>query len=140
RRLTTTGLLHEPQISGRPRPVVICEPDVESFQEPLRSLLARRATSRELIAVERVEEVVGVTRQRQPCLVMVNATSRVAEVYAVAQTLRADLALSDLAMVAVLEARVGAAPDLLTCGFDDVLAKPVMVNELERFLTPADLR
>ncbi|HEY0987856.1 MAG TPA: response regulator [Kofleriaceae bacterium] len=140
RGLIGSGLVHETQAGTRPRPVVICEPDVESFQEPLRSLLARRATSRELIAVERVEEVVGVARQRQPCLVMVNATSRVAEVCAVAQTLRADLALSDLAMVAVLEARVERPPDLLTAGFDAVLAKPVMVNELERFLIPADLR
>ncbi|HZJ63715.1 MAG TPA: response regulator [Kofleriaceae bacterium] len=140
RGLIGSGLVHEIQAGMRPRPVVICEPDVESFQEPLRSLLARRATSRELIAVERVEELVGVARQRQPCLVMVNATSRVAEVCAVAQTLRADLALSDLAMVAVLEARVERPPDLLTAGFDAVLAKPVMVNELERFLIPADLR
>jgi len=140
RRLIGAGLVQETPIAGRARPVVICDPDVESFQEPLRSLLARRATSRELIAVERIDDLVGVTRQRQPCLVMVNATSRVAEVCAVAQTLRADLALSDLAMVAVLEARVGRPPDLLTCGFDAVLAKPVMVNELERFLTPADLR
>jgi CheY-like chemotaxis protein len=140
RGLIGTGLVHETQAGTRPRPVVICEPDVESFQEPLRSLLARRTTSRELIAVDRVDEVVGVTRQRQPCLVMVNATSRVAEVCAVAQTLRADLALSDLAMVAVLEARVERPPDLLTAGFDAVLAKPVMVNELERFLIPADLR
>ena len=140
RGLIGSGLVHEIQAGMRPRPVVICEPDVESFQEPLRSLLARRATSRELIAVERVDELVGVARQRQPCLVMVNATSRVAEVCAVAQTLRADLALSDLAMVAVLEARVERPPDLLTAGFDAVLAKPVMVNELERFLIPADLR
>ncbi|HSS01075.1 MAG TPA: response regulator [Kofleriaceae bacterium] len=140
RRLISAGLVQETQASARARPVVICDPDVESFQEPLRSLLARRATSRELIAVERIDDVIGVTRQRQPCLVMVNATSRVAEVCAVAQTLRADLALADLAMVAVVEARVGRRPDLLNCGFDAVLAKPVRLNELERFLIPADLR
>jgi hypothetical protein len=40
----------------------------------------------------------------------------------------------------VLEARVTRPPDLLAAGFDAVLAKPVMVHELERFLTPADLR
>jgi DNA-binding Lrp family transcriptional regulator len=140
RGLVRCGLVHESTHGSRARPVVICDPDVELFQEPLRSLLARRATSRELIAVDRIDEVVGVTRQRQPCLVMVNATARVAEVCAVAQALRADLALSDLAMVAVLEARVGRAPDLLAAGFDAILAKPVMVNELERFLIPSDLR
>lgn len=140
RGLIASGLVQETQAGTRARPVVICDPDVESFQEPLRSLLARRATSRELIAVDRVDDVIGVTRQRQPCLVVVNATSRVAEVCAVAQALRGDLGLSDLAMVAVLEARVGRPPDLLTCGFDAVLAKPVIVNELERFLIPADLR
>jgi len=140
RGLITSGLVHEVHAGSRPRPVVICEPDVEAFQEPLRSLLARRATSRELIAVDRVDDVVEVSRQRQPCLVMVNATSQVAEVCAVAQALRADLALSDLAMVAVVEARVGRATDLLSAGFDAVLAKPVMVSELERFLIPADLR
>jgi len=30
--------------------------------------------------------------------------------------------------------------DLLAAGFDAILAKPVMVHELERFLIPADLR
>lgn len=140
RGLLTSGLVHETQPGTRPRPVVICDPDVESFQEPLRSLLARRPTPRELIAVERVEQLVGTTRERQPCLVMVNASSRIAEVCAVAQALRADLALSDVAMVAVLEARGSQPPDLLAAGFDAVLAKPVMVNDLERFLIPADLR
>lgn len=124
----------------RVRPVVICEPDVEAFQQPLRVLLARRATSRELITVDRVEQVLGVTRQRQPCMIVVNATERIAEVCAVAHAVRTDLALSDVAMIAVLEARVGRPPDLLSAGFDAVLAKPVMVTELERFLTPADLR
>src|SRR5256885_9924800 len=32
------------------------------------------------------------------------------------------------------------APALLAAGFDAILAKPVMVNDLERFLIPADLR
>lgn len=129
---------HDPR--PRHRPVVVCDPDVEAFQEPLRARLAQRATARELISVERVDDVVGVTRRRQPCLVLVNATSRVAEVCAVAQALRADPALSDLAMIAVLEARVGRPPDLVAAGFDAVLAKPVIVDELERFLIPADLR
>ena len=124
----------------RPRPVVICEPDVETFQQPLRSLLARRTTARELIAVDRIEHVLRVTRQHQPCMVMVNATARVAEVCAVAQAVRADLGLADVAMIAVLEARVGRTPELMSAGFDAVLAKPVMVNDLERFLIPADLR
>jgi CheY-like chemotaxis protein len=138
RGLIARGLVHETQIG--PRPVVICEPDVEAFQEPLRALLAQRATSRQLIPVDRVDEVVGVARQRQPCLVVVNATSRIAAVCAVAQVLRADLALADLAMVAVLEARVRRTPDLLAAGFDAILAKPVRVDDLERFLIPADLR
>jgi hypothetical protein len=124
----------------RIRPVVICEPDVDTFQQPLRSLLARRATARELIAVDRVEHVLGVTRQRLPCMVVVNATARVAEVCAVAHAVRTDLTLSDVAMIAVLEARVGRTPDLMSAGFDAVLAKPVMVHDLERFLIPADLR
>jgi len=138
RGLITRGLVHETPIG--PRPVVICEPDVEAFQQPLRSLLAHRATARELIAVDRVDEVLGVIRQQRPCLVMLNATARVAEACAVAQVLRKDLALPDLAIVAVLEPRVGPAPDLLTAGFDAVLTKPVMVHDLERFLIPADLR
>lgn len=123
----------------RARPVVIWEPDVDTFEQPLRALLAQRATARELIAVGRVDEVVGVARQRQACLVLVNATARVAEVCEVAHALRGDLALSDLAMVAVVEPRTVAAPDLVAAGFDAVLAKPVMVGELERFLIPADL-
>jgi len=122
------------------RPVVICEPDIETFQQPLRALLARRATSRELIAVDRVDQLLGVARQRQPCLVMINATARIAEVCAVAHAVRSDLALADVAMVAVVEARVGRPPELLSAGFDAVVAKPVMIHDLERFLIPADLR
>lgn len=140
RGLIAAGLVHETQPGPRPRPVVICDPDVEAFHEPLRSLLAHRTTPRELIAVDRVEQVVGATRDQKPCLVMVNATDHVAESCAVAQALRADHALADVAVVAVLEARVARPPDLLTAGFDAVLAKPVMVHELERFLSPADPR
>lgn len=140
RGLIASGLLLEIQSGPRARPVVICDPDVETFHEPLRSLLARRARSRELIAVDRIDDLVGVTRQQKPCLVMVNATARVAEVCAVAHAVRTDLALSDVAMIAVLEARVSRPPDLLAAGFDAILAKPVMVNELERFLIPLDLR
>ncbi|HMG21595.1 MAG TPA: response regulator [Kofleriaceae bacterium] len=139
RGLIGSGLVHEVQPPARPRPVVICDPDVVAFEQPLRALLARRATARELIAVG-VDEVVGVTRQRQACLVMVNATARVREACAVAQALRGDRALADLAMVAVVDPRASRAPDLLAAGFDAVLAKPVMVHELERFLIPADLR
>jgi CheY-like chemotaxis protein/DNA-binding Lrp family transcriptional regulator len=139
-RLIMRELIHETVRGARARPVVICEPDVETFQAPLRALLARRATARELIAVDHVHDLVAVTRRHRPCLVMVNATARVAEVCAVAQALRADLALSDLAMVAVVEARAARTPDLITAGFDAIHAKPVMVHELERFLIPADLR
>lgn len=130
---------HAPAVPAA-RPVVICEPDVEAFQEPLRGLLARRAQPRELVAVDRVDDVAGAVRQHQACLAIVNATSRVAEACAAARALRADLALSDLAMVAVVEARAAAGPDLVSAGFDAVLAKPVMVTDLERFLIPADLR
>jgi CheY-like chemotaxis protein len=139
RRLIVRGLVHPLASGPRPRPVVICEPDVAEFHAPLRLLLARRATSRALIAVDRIADVVDAARQHQACLVMVNATARVPEVCAVAQALRADLALSDLAMIAVLEARVDRSPELLAAGFDAVLGKPLMVDELERFLTPADL-
>lgn len=138
RRLVARGLVHLVPVGPRPRPVVICEPDVAEFHAPLRSLLAQRATARELIAVGRIDEVVEATRQHQACLVLVNATARIPEVCAVAHALRADLAFPDLAMIAVLEARVDRTPELLAAGFDAILGKPMMVNELERFLTPAD--
>jgi DNA-binding response OmpR family regulator len=134
------GLVHEPSLGPRSRPVVICEPDIDAFHEPLRSLLASRATARELIAVDRLDEIVEASRRHQPCLVLVNATSHVAEVRAVAHALRAEQALADVAMVAVLEARGHRTPDLLEAGFDAVFTKPVMVGQLERFLMPADLR
>ncbi|HET7500288.1 MAG TPA: response regulator [Kofleriaceae bacterium] len=126
--------------SIRPRPVVILEPDVAAFEQPLRELLAERATPRELIAVGRVDDIASVARQRHPCLVLINATAHIAEACAVAHALRRDLALSDLAMVAVVEPRTVPPPDLVAAGFDAVLAKPLPVGELERFLNPADLR
>jgi CheY-like chemotaxis protein len=138
--LLRRGLVHEPGASTRPRPVVIWEPDVDAFHEPLRALLAGRPVARELIAVDQLAEVVDASRRHQPCLVLVNASARTAEACAIAHALRAELGLADVAMVAVLEARGHRPADLLAAGFDAVLAKPVMVGQLERFLMPADLR
>lgn len=124
----------------RSRPVVIWEPDVEAFEQPLRARLAQRAVPRELIAVARVSEVAPVARQRHACLVVINASAHAAEASAIAHSLRSDLGLSDLAMVAVFEPRTTPPHDLAAAGFDAVLTKPLTVGELERFLIPADLR
>jgi CheY-like chemotaxis protein len=126
--------------SLRARPVVICEPDIDTFEHPLRALLAQRATARPLIAVSRIDEVAGVARERQACLVLINVTAKIAEACAVAHTLRSERSLSDLAMVAMVEPRTTPSSDLATAGFDAVLAKPVLIGEIERFLIPADLR
>jgi CheY-like chemotaxis protein len=139
RDLIARGLLVELARPPRSRPVVICEPDVAAFREPLRSLLLHRATPRELIAVDGLDEVVQTALRRHPCLVVVNASAQVTAACQVAQALRADRALADLAMVAVLEPRAPPSPDLEAAGFDAVLGKPLRVAELERFLTPTDL-
>ncbi|MEO7733093.1 MAG: response regulator, partial [Kofleriaceae bacterium] len=87
RGLVARGLAIEVEPAPVARPVVICEPDVEEFQAPLRSLLQRRATPRELVAVDRLDDVVATSRRLRPCLVMVNASARTEEVCAIAQAL-----------------------------------------------------
>ncbi|HLL24827.1 MAG TPA: hypothetical protein VK427_21990, partial [Kofleriaceae bacterium] len=124
-----------------PRPVMICEPDADAFQLPLRAMLQQRPLPRELIAIEQLGELVTAARQHRPCLVLLNTTSRTDEARAVAQALRTERALRDVAMVAVTEPRAGlAAPELLSAGFDAVFAKPVLIGELERFLTSSSPR
>lgn len=140
RALIARGLVVELPRAGRARPVIICEPDAAAFREPLRALLQQRPTPRELIAVESLDDVVATALRRHACLVMVNASARVPAACAVAQALRADRTLTDLAMVAVLEPRAAPSGDLVAAGFDTVLGKPLRVAELERFLTPTDLR
>ena len=112
-----------------------------AFQVPLRSLLQHRSTMRELVTVARIADLVGAVQQHHPCLVLVNASDRLAEAQAVGRALRVDGAPRDLAIVAVLEPRATATTaELLAAGFDAVFTKPVLAGDLERFLVTTSLR
>lgn len=137
--LVARGLVIEVRPQGRPRPVLVYEPDVDTFHEPLRAHLQRRATPRDLIAVEHPGQLLVAARKLHPCLVLVNASTREAEACRVARALREDRELADLAIVAVLEVRSTPISELLAAGFDALLRKPIRLDELERFLIPADL-
>lgn len=136
RDLVDRGLLVE-QVAVARRPIVILEPDIEGFQQPLASLLETRAEAPALVPVATLDEIVPTARRLHPCLVVVNATDETTSVGAAARELRADARLADVALVAVVDRlRAADRDDLYSAGFDAVLGKPVIVGDLERFITP----
>jgi CheY-like chemotaxis protein len=67
----------------------------------------------------------------------VNATSEASSVGMAARELRADATFADVALVAILDRfQQSDRDDLYSAGFDAVLSKPIIVGELERFITP----
>jgi CheY-like chemotaxis protein len=134
RDLTDRGLL-EDHTASRSRPVVILEPDVVNFQRPLASLLEARPEAPALVPISSVDEMVSTVKRMHPCLVVVNATGESSAFGEAARALRADAALVDVALVAVLDRSVQSdRDDLYSAGFDAVLDKPIIVSELERFI------
>jgi len=124
-----------------PRPVVIVEPDVQGFQRPLASLLESRPERRPLVAIDDVDEVVAAVHRVKPCLVVVNASQRKPSVEGAARLLRADTALADVALVAVLDTHDRSnAEELYSAGFDAVLSKPIIFGDLEKYIAPAAAR
>jgi hypothetical protein len=123
---------HDRALEDPHRPVLLCDPDVEAFERPLRRLFAERADPLPLVAVKADEIGAMVARQR-PRMVIVNATVLGAEAKKVVQAARSVAGLDDVSLVAVMETPTDAlAEQLATEGFDEVLAKPLLFSDLER--------
>jgi CheY-like chemotaxis protein len=117
------------------RPVLVVDPDLESFQRPLEKLLAERAAPVALVGVGLDEELLGAIQREQPSLVILNATALGSLAKMAARAVRAAAELRDLPLVAVLEAPAWQiAEELAGVGFDAVLTKPVLFSDLEKLL------
>ena len=135
-RLVEVGLLSERAAdSPASRPVLILEPDVDGFQRPLEALLRSRAVDSPVVSLAHEGDIVAAVRRERPRLVILNAGASGGSIEGTARALRAEGALADAALVAVLESdRAQDASALRAAGFDAVLVKPVPYAELERFI------
>ena len=137
-RLTEVGLLarrDSPEPADAAPLVLIADPDVDRFVDPLRVLLKEFDRRLRVVAVPPDQPVLEAIRGESPKLVIVNASAIGAEAARAAETLRAQPELGELRLVAVLETP-GAehAGQLTTAGYDAVFTKPIAFSDLERFL------
>jgi DNA-binding response OmpR family regulator len=144
-RLAEVGLLAEMDAEGwedpdarsasTARSVMILEPDVEGFRQPLESLLRDRAQPLSLVSLDAATDVLGAIMRERPRLVILNASAGGDGISDTARAVRAVGELADVSLVAVLEAHsVSEAERLAEAGFDAVLTKPVAFAELERLI------
>jgi CheY-like chemotaxis protein len=116
------------------RPVAILEPDVSGVVEPLGQMLRRRRQPIALVHLAGAEIVAALLKER-PRLFLMNTSLPQPEPRAVAREVRSRLEISDVPLVAVLEADEPArAEELIAAGFDAVVVKPFTIGELEKFL------
>jgi DNA-binding response OmpR family regulator len=142
-RLAEVGLLAEltegwedPDArSAAARSVMILEPDVEGFRQPLESLLRGRGQPLTLVSLDATTDVLGAIMRERPRLVILNASAGGEGIGDTARAVRALGELADVSLVAVLEAHSASeAEKLAAAGFDAVLTKPVAFAELERLI------
>jgi CheY-like chemotaxis protein len=137
-RLERVELIQQRALAPEPeaaRPVLVVDPDLESFQRPLEKLLAERAVPVALVGVGLDEELLGAIQREQPSLVILNATVLGSLAKTAARAVRAAAELRDLPLVAVLEGPARQiAEELAGAGFDAVLTKPVLFSDLEKLL------
>jgi DNA-binding response OmpR family regulator len=137
-RLSAIDLVRERQgASGEAAgPVLVADPYMETFGEPLRALFAERAAPVRTVAVPEGEDLYEAIARERPRLVILNVTTLGAAAARTAEAVRASAGFGDLPLVAVLEDPAdGAEVELGMLGFDAVLAKPVLFSELERLLS-----
>jgi hypothetical protein len=129
--LVAVGLL---SLDGRPRPVLIVEPDGEGFSEPLASLLSGRSDPVPLITLQGADDVVSIALREKPSMVILNATWT-ADADGTARALRSHERLAGVPLVALLDlASATREPELRAAGFDAVLVKPVPYAEIESLI------
>lgn len=131
--LLEVGLVSSSEQQGA-RPVLVVDNDIEGFQRPLESLLARRPEPVAVVRVEDEDDLVETALREKPSVVLFDAGgARDAE--QTARAFRGNSELRDVALVAVLEVPAAStAPALQAAGFDAVLVKPVAYADLERLI------
>ncbi|MGC4088002.1 MAG: DUF4388 domain-containing protein [Polyangiaceae bacterium] len=137
-RLVTVGLLRttrDVQRAESRRPVLVADPDLETFQRPLQRLLAERQRPLELLGLALDEELYGAIVRERPRMVILNVTALGDQARKTALALRAGPDFRDVPLVAVLEAPASELmAELSNAGFDAVLSKPLLFSDLEDLL------
>lgn len=119
---------------GSQGPVLILDPDVEGFHEPLRSLLSARNEPLDLVPIEGSDVLAAIRRER-PRMVILNAEAGSEVLTSTAHAVKNTADLAGVSLVAVLDRGTGAKEAALAdAGFDAVLVKPVAYAELERLM------
>jgi DNA-binding response OmpR family regulator len=130
--LRAEGVVHAAD-TGRSRPLMILEPDVEGFQSPLASLLENRAVPVRLLDLAGEKDVLAAVRREQPRAVILNAG--MGSSLDTARRVRAASEFSDVVLVAVVEPQMAdRTSELLAAGFDTTLVKPIAYSDIERLL------
>lgn len=124
----------EREAAGPARPLMILEPDVAGFREPLAQLLRERERPVPLLDLSAERDLLGAVRREKPSMVILNANALpLAET---AKQLRSDRELQSLTLVALLEPQMAAeAASLLAAGCDRALIKPVTYADIESLLS-----
>jgi len=137
-RLAEVGLLarRDSREPGDAAPLVlIADPDVDRFVEPLRVLLHEFDRRLRVVALPPEQPVVEAVRRDPPKLLIVNASALGNDAARAAETVRAMPELGELRLVAVLEAPAAEqAGRLTTAGYDAVFTKPIAFSDLEPLL------
>lgn len=135
-RLSRIELLRRREAApARPRPVLVLDPDVEGFHRPLAKLLKNRPLPLEVIGLDPEKDVFAAILRERPSLVILNASASGPEAQRVARAISTRSELSDLSLVAVLDAQEPARiEELSAAGFDAVLVKPIHYPDLERLI------
>jgi len=137
-RLTEVGLLarRDGQVPAEGSPLVlIADPDLDRFVDPLKALLEDFDRRLRVVGLPPDQPLLEAIRKEMPQLLIVNASAIGAEAARAAEAVRAEPELSDMRLVAVLEAPAAdQAGKLTTAGYDAVFIKPIAFSDLEPLL------
>lgn len=138
RRLEAVGLLAEAPRAPRPRangPVLIVDSDIDSLCDALSRMLVRAGRPVAVVGSSGDEDALVLIGRERPRMAIINASEHGKAAVHTARAVRAAPDLSQLSLVALLDAP---SPDLTqqltTAGFDAVLMKPVLFADLEALL------
>ena len=118
-----------------PRVLMIREPDDEGVVQPLSDLLSQRHQPISVVSLSDDTNVLQRLAETRPRVLALNGSTPDFDAKHLAETVRNTLELSDLSLVVILEPEMIDQYDTYAkAGFDQVLVKPFLAEELEQCL------